>query len=279
MNKKLTFCAALLSGCLAFIACDDDKDESPVAPNTAIEKAFTNRYPDAGRPLWETKGSFAVAEFKLGNDKADAWFDMNGQWVLTETDVPFTALPEAVRNGFAQGPYADWKVEDVDKLERPEAATVYVIEVEKGETEKDLYYDESGMLFKEITDGGDNGAALPSVLPEAIKSRIAELYPGAVILEYDVEKQYTEVDILHDKRYKEVVFNLSGAWMYTEWEISQAELPDPVKATLKGPAYAGWRIDDIDRVEKPTGVVFVVELEQGDQEKKVTFGEDGVEVI
>lgn len=269
----------MLSGCLAFIACDDDKDESPVAPNTAIEKAFTNRYPDAGRPLWETKGSFAVAEFKLGNDKADAWFDMNGQWVLTETDVPFTALPEAVRNGFAQGPYADWKVEDVDKLERPEAATVYVIEVEKGETEKDLYYDESGMLFKEITDGGDNGAALPSVLPEAIKSRIAELYPGAVILEYDVEKQYTEVDILHDKRYKEVVFNLSGAWMYTEWEISQAELPDPVKATLKGPAYAGWRIDDIDRVEKPTGVVFVVELEQGDQEKKVTFGENGVEVI
>lgn len=275
MNRKLTFCAALLGGCLAFAGCDDDNDESPVAPNTAIEKAFTDRYPDAGRPLWETEGSYAVAEFTLGGHKADAWFDNAGQWLLTETDLPFNALPEAVRAGFAAGPYAGWKVEDVDKLERPQTATVYLIEVEKGEAEKDLYYDESGTLFKEIDDDRPT-VPQPSVLPETIKSQIDERYPGAVMLEYDVEKQTIEVDILHDKRYKEVVFSLEGNWLYTEWEITEAELPAPVKAALQGPDYAGWRIDDIDRIEKPEGVFFTIELEQGDRERKVTLGEDGV---
>lgn len=275
MNKKLTFCAVLLGSLLAFAACDDDNDESPVAPNAAIEKAFTDRYPDAGKPLWETKGSYAVAEFSLGGYPADAWFDNAGQWLLTEIDLPFTALPEAVRNGFAKGPYADWKVDDVDKLERPQTATVYLIEVEKGEAEKDLYYDENGTLFKEIDDEG-SPAQQPSVLPENIQSQIAERYPGATILEYDVEKQSIDVDILHDKRYKEVSFSLDGSWLSTEWEITEAELPAPVKTALQGPDYAGWRIDDIDRIEKPGGVFFVIELEQGDRDRKVTFGADGL---
>lgn len=277
MNKKLTFCAALLGGSLAFGACNDDHDESPVAPNAAVEKAFTQRYPDAGRPVWETEGSYAVAEFSLGGYKAEAWFDYAGQWVLTETDLPFTALPEAVRNGFAGGPYADWKVEDADKLERPATATVYLIEVEKGEAEKDLYYDENGTLFKEIDDSNNQGATLPSLLSETIKNRIAQLYPGAVILAYELEKQLIEVDIRHDNRYKEAGFDPDGKWLYTEWEIGETELPDTVKQALQGPAYAGWRIDDIERIEKPEGVFFQIELEKGDLDRKVMFGENGVE--
>lgn len=284
MNKKLTFCALLLGCCVAFTvftACGDDNDESPVAPNAALEKAFSDRYPEAGRPLWETKGTMAVAEFSIGGYEADAWFDTSGQWVLTETDVPFAALPEAVRKGVAESPYADWKVEDVDKLERPEAATVYRIEVEKGETEKDLYYDENGMLFKEVTDEqGENGTTPPAQLPQAAKSRIEALYPGAVILEYEVEKQGLEVDIVHDKRYKEVVFSADGAsWLFTEWDLAEAELPAAVKTALQTPDYANWRIDDIDCIEKPTGVFFKIELEQGNRDREVMFGEDGVVVI
>ena len=44
------------------------------------------------------------------------------------------------------GKYADWRVDDVDKLTREGMETLYVIEVEKGESELDLFYLSTGIL-------------------------------------------------------------------------------------------------------------------------------------
>ena len=96
-----------------------------------------------------------VADFSLagtrvgaqhGGSDLSAWFDNGGEWYMTQTDIPFTMLPEAVRTAFAATEYAavPWSVDDVDMLEREGVETVYVIEVEKydngRETEIDLYY-------------------------------------------------------------------------------------------------------------------------------------------
>ena len=37
---------------------------------------------------------------------------------MTETDVPFSALPQVIKDAFAASAYASWKIDDVDKLER-----------------------------------------------------------------------------------------------------------------------------------------------------------------
>lgn len=70
---------------------------------------------------------------------------------MTETDLRYADLPAPVRSSYESSTYYNvWKVEDVDKLERKEMAVVYIIEVEKGNQEMDLYYSEDGILVKEV---------------------------------------------------------------------------------------------------------------------------------
>lgn len=272
MKAKLFMMVGLLCGAFVFTSCDDDDDR--FVPESLVVKAFNQKYPEAGRTSWERKAGYLKAEFRIGSYEAEAWFDQQGNWLMTETDLPYKALPQAVAASFETGPYAQWRVDDVDRMERPDAGTVYIIEVEKGETDIDLHYAENGALIKEEAGNGDNGH-LPSVTPEAIRRIISELYPGAVILEIDTEARGTEVDILHENIHKEVWIDADNRWMHTEWEIRQAQVPEVVMEALRSSAYAAYRIDDIHIIERADGLFYEFELEKGDREIKVLFSQDG----
>lgn len=272
MKTKLSVLALAMCGMLAFTSCDDD--DNNYLPDQTITKAFDEKYPDAGKVEWETKGGYEVAEFHVSGNETEAWFDNKGNWVMTKTEINFGLLPEAVRTSLKSSEYKDWKSTDFDKLERSNAATVYVIEVEQGEQEFDLYYTEDGILLKAVPDD-DNDNFQPTVVPQAITDAINEMYPGATILEFDSEKTGFEVDILHNNIYKDVYFNTGNEWLYTEWDIKEANLPAIVMNAYKASEYKDYRIDDIDVIENPAGISYVLELEKGNDEVKMTISAEG----
>lgn len=272
MKTKLSVLALAMCGMLAFTSCDDD--DNNYLPDQTITKAFDEKYPDAGKVEWETKGGYEVAEFHVSGNETEAWFDNKGNWVMTKTEINFGLLPEAVRKSLKSSEYKDWKSTDFDKLERSNAATVYVIEVEQGEQEFDLYYTEDGILLKAVPDD-DNDNFQPTVVPQAITDAINEMYPGATILEFDSEKTGFEVDILHNNIYKDVYFNTGNEWLYTEWDIKEVNLPAIIMNAYKASDYKDYRIDDIDVIENPTGISYVLELEKGNDEVKMTISSEG----
>lgn len=272
MKTKLSVLALAMCGMLAFTSCDDD--DNNYLPDQTITKAFDEKYPDAGKVEWETKGGYEVAEFHVSGNETEAWFDNKGNWVMTKTEINFGLLPEAVRTSLKDSEYKDWKSTDFDKLERSNAATVYVIEVEQGEQEFDLYYTEDGILLKAVPDD-DNDNFQPTVVPQAITDAINEMYPGATILEFDSEKTGFEVDILHNNIYKDVYFNTGNEWLYTEWDIKEVNLPAIIMNAYKASDYKDYRIDDIDVIENPAGISYVLELEKGNDEVKMTISAEG----
>lgn len=272
MKTKLSVLALAMCGMLAFTSCDDD--DNNYLPDQTITKAFDEKYPDAGKVEWETKGGYEVAEFHVSGNETEAWFDNKGNWVMTKTEINFGLLPEAVRKSLNSGEYKDWKPTDFDKLERSNAATVYVIEVEQGEQEFDLYYTEDGILLKAVPDD-DNDNFQPTVVPQAITDAINEMYPGATVLEFDSEKTGFEVDILHNNIYKDVYFNTGNEWLYTEWDIKEVNLPAIIMNAYKASDYKDYRIDDIDVIENPAGISYVLELEKGNDEVKMTISSEG----
>lgn len=272
MKTKLSVLALAMCGMLAFTSCDDD--DNNYLPDQTITKAFDEKYPDAGKVEWETKGGYEVAEFHVSGNETEAWFDNKGNWVMTKTEINFGLLPEAVRKSLKSSEYEDWKSTDFDKLERSNAATVYVIEVEQGEQEFDLYYTEDGILLKAVPDD-DNDNFQPTVVPQAITDAINEMYPGATVLEFDSEKTGFEVDILHNNIYKDVYFNTGNEWLYTEWDIKEVNLPDIIMNAYKASDYKDYRIDDIDVIENPAGISYVLELEKGNDEVKMTISSEG----
>lgn len=274
MRTKLSVLALAMCGLLAFTSCDDD--DNNYLPDQTVTKAFDTKYPDAGKVEWETKSGYEVADFHISGNDAEAWFDNKGNWLMTKTEINFGLLPEAVRKDLRANEYADWKYTDFDKLERSNAATIYVIEAEQGEKEVDLYYAEDGTLIKAVNDtDDDNSHFQPTTIPQAITDAIDEMYAGATIVDFDQEKNGFEVDILHNSVYKDVYFNAANEWISTEWDITEDKVPAIVMNALKASDYKNYRIEDIDQIEKPAGTFYLFELEQGDNDVEVTISAEG----
>lgn len=271
-TRNLLFTALLVSG-FAFTSCDDDDDN--YTPDGKIQEAFINKYPNAQRVEWEKKYDHYVADFYLDGIEREAWINSQGEWVMTESDIRFNDLPTAIQTAFQESEYKAWKVDDVDLLERVEMDPVYVIEVEQGKQEFDLYYAEDGTLIKAVEDTDNDDEHRPTSIPEALKTVIDTRYPGAVILDMDTEKGIIEIDIRHENISKEVHFNSQNEWLYTSWDVKRADVPATVLNTVTQ-NYANYTIDDIDREERANGDnVYVFELEQGNKEIHVTVDTEG----
>ena len=276
--KKFAVLMLALASLGAMTGCDDDDDSVKVP--AAVQDTFGRMFPGAGHVEWAGKQGYLVAEFREGGTDMQAWFDAAGKWYMTEEDVPYALLPQAVRTAFESGEYAAWHVDDADKLTREGLETVYVLEVERAEQEFDLYYSEDGVLLREVPDrdgNDDHGDMLPQELSKAISDFIARKYPGARIVDAEREKGNTEVDIIFAGKALEVCFGTGDAWLWTKTGVRLSEVPDVVRRTLQSSQYGTWVIDDVDLYESPDRVWYAIEVEdpQSEREATVRILEDG----
>lgn len=290
ITNRRFFATALLFGALALISCDKTKNNpGPGAVSQEAEQALKSRYPGATNISWQTKGDYVVANFSLSAAKAaatgdnrSAWFDNGGGWYMTETDIPFSALPEAVKTGFRSSEYKDWTVDEVDKLEREGVETIYVIEaesiVEGAETEINLYYSPDGVLTKKVVDADpeyDYGDYIPSKPNGSAQDHVRTNYPDARILDIDYENGMTEVEILDGRTCRDLLFDGSGNWLYTKTEIRRGEVPAAVMQALSASEYASYYIDDIDFYETADDNYYRFDLESALGDIKVDITLEG----
>ena len=238
---------------LLAVGCEKESGSQGNGPDRvspAVLAAFEALYPGAEQVRWEVKGDYAVANFYWSGVRAAgvaanraAWFENgDGAWSMTETDIRFDQLPEAVKRAFAEGEYADWRVDEVDMLDRDGVEVVYVVEVERDGREMDLYYSADGVLVKSVADAGDDydyGDFIPSRPSDGIGDFIASRYPGARVIDVDAEYEGTEVELIDADRVKrELFFDRSDAWQYTKTELRRSELPQAVTAAWEASDYS-----------------------------------------
>lgn len=126
--KKILLLALLTAG-LTFQSCSDDDDLLNVPEN--ISTAFQQKYPNITVSEWEKQGTGYKADFWNNGAEAEAWFDSNGAWIRTETDVPNPSanLPHPVTDYVAKT-YAGYYIEDADLVETT-SQTYYEVELER----------------------------------------------------------------------------------------------------------------------------------------------------
>lgn len=150
--KKYFFIPALIFTIFFAQGCDDNDDLSTPDGNKNVENIFKERYPNATHTEWEKKGEYWVADFWQDGKEVEAWFTVSGTWHQAETDITYAALPEAVKTAFQTGDYKDWRVEDVDMIERNNEETFYLLDVERGNQDYDLSYAPDGTLISATPD-------------------------------------------------------------------------------------------------------------------------------
>jgi len=201
---------------------------------------------------------------------------------MTETEMPYSAIPQAVRTSFESSEYATWqKDNEVERIERAgtEKEVIYIIEVESAQDiDMDLHYSADGILIKAVNDDGNgNNESLlpdaPSNMVTAVTELIQKNYPNARIIEIEQEKGMIEVDIIHENQSKEVLLSTNYEWISTSWDVYV--LPVKVTDAIKASQYSGYVVDDAEYFETPAGNYYWIELEQGEKEVKVKINEDG----
>lgn len=268
------FILALAIAGSTLAGCSKDDDDNNVKVGQDIETAFRGQYPDASRVEWEMKSGYYVADFRHNNTEAEAWYTPQAVWHMTETDVLFANLPQAVKDAFQTCEYAAWRVDDVDMLEYPDVETAYVIEVEQGKAEYDLYFSPDGTLLKAVADTGNSTYQPPVLLPE-IKEYIAANYPQARITDVDKERNTIEVDITDGTTRRELTFTADGGWLCTKTDMLKADVPQLVLDALAASQYGSWQIDEVDLCETPDGDYYWFELESGNNETHLKISTTG----
>lgn len=152
------YLSVVLVGLVLMSSCDEDDDIRLSDVPQAVVGAFEAKFPDAGRVEWEKKRGYYVAELWYQQVETQAWFEKNGTWRMTETDLGHSVanLPEAVQQALADSKYASWKIDDLDKYERP-IDTFYLVEVEtNGQRDRDLFFSPDGTLLSDEMDRDGN---------------------------------------------------------------------------------------------------------------------------
>lgn len=276
--RKIFLTFAPVIGTLALCGCNKDDNNLPPGSETA-ETMFKAKYPEATATEWEKKGDYWVVDFRQNTKASEAWFGQTGEWYLTETDVLYDALPETVKTAFSTGEYQSWHIDDIDIIERLGMDSVYVLEVEQGKDEYDLYYSPDGTLLKAVADShdnDDNGKYLPSTLSDRAKTYIAANYTEAKILEIEQERDMIEVDILDGATHRELLFDANGEWVRTETEIKRTAVPQNIMDALSASAYASYKIDDVSYYETPQRNYYRFELESASQDVELNITLEGV---
>ena len=156
MKKNLSMILFAVLGLALGTSCEKEDDLRRV--DRELSDALNARFPEAVWVEWEKKRDFYVAEFHDAGTEVKVWYTGDAQWCMTERDLGRDAasLPEVVKEAFGTSAYASaWRVDDIDKYERP-GEVFYLIEVEKaGERDRDLFYSEAGVLLKDDLDRGD----------------------------------------------------------------------------------------------------------------------------
>jgi len=149
MNKSILFLLTLFTAVLAGVNAKAQIREVP----PAVKDAFTQQYSQADSVNYDDKFVYVLVHFQRQDSVSTARYTSKGIWQWTETEIPFTSLPENIQDGFNKSKYLGWQVDHSFLVNLPGNLTRYKLQVEKNTVQKrNLFFNTRGrMLSDNIT--------------------------------------------------------------------------------------------------------------------------------
>ncbi len=114
----------------------------------AIKQSFGSLFPKAEEVRWSKEGSAGFeAEFEIAGIEKSANFDVVGKWMETETEIKSSELPQEVQAALAKE-FAGFKIGEVEKVESPEYALLYEMDLKKEKMTFEVQFSADGKLVR-----------------------------------------------------------------------------------------------------------------------------------
>lgn len=131
-RMNLFFASLLLCSSMIGASCEESLDFDDDIPRMFVPQAvissFEQKYPNT-KASWENERGMLKAEFRKNRKDVDAWFESNGTWVRSVTDLTSRDLPDIVVS-IVNSTYPEYYIDDADLIETP-TEKYYIIEIEK----------------------------------------------------------------------------------------------------------------------------------------------------
>ena len=95
-----------------------------------------------------------------------------------------------------------------------------------------------------------------------VKDQIETKYNDAVIVETETVNNQIKVDIIHQQKEKDVLFNNQGVWQSTKYDMPKSELPKKIKEVIENSKYSSYKISDVEVIETPSKNIYEIELDK-----------------
>jgi len=111
-------------------------------------------------------------------------------------------------------------------------------------------------------------------VPASVKNAFTKEYANATDVEWEKDMENYKVEFDVNRIENEVWYNASGTVVKKEQDIAEAELPQAVRDAVKS-GYANHTLDDVEKVWQNNATNYELELENGNEDKQVTFDANG----
>lgn len=280
---------------------------SPAQAVAAINKAFGSQFPAATDIEWKVSNNVYEIEFELNRIDHEVWYDANANLLMHKQDIALTELPQAVTAAIATD-YPGYIVDEAEKVVKGNI-TGYYVDLEKNKTEIHAFYKEDGTFIAKnlweddsVKPGNDASAETPSVggsltaeqadalieayyagndtdvlpgnVPAAITQSFNTLFPTARDVDWETSAEVYKADFEINNVDYDAWYATDGTLLAYKFDINRSSLPQSVKATI-GSLFAGYAIDDAEKVVKTGSIGYQLELENRNVEEDAFILEDG----
>jgi hypothetical protein len=121
-----------------------------VMPPAKPATKFKADFPKASDVEWEVADSIYEVEFDVRFRDWKAYYDAEGNLLMTVEEIYRSELPAVVKNA-AEAKYPKYHFEDIDKIRRG-TEVFYKIEMERHDTEVELLIQSNGTITEEKID-------------------------------------------------------------------------------------------------------------------------------
>ncbi|KAA5541684.1 hypothetical protein [Adhaeribacter rhizoryzae] len=143
--RFIIFLGLLLSS--GFAACSQDINAKRVP--ALVNNALMAKFPNAVDIEWEKKKNLYEADYDVNQTEFTALIDASGNIVMYKQDIPVTEIP-AVLSGTLQKSFADYKVDDAEKIQK-DGKIFFQVQLEKNNQELKKVFAEDGQATTAIT--------------------------------------------------------------------------------------------------------------------------------
>lgn len=244
MKRILIYAFALFSVIAAVCSCDKDSNDE-IVPDDVLS-LFEEMFPSAKHVRWSEVGGYYRAQCVEERISKVAWFGSNGQWLMTDVDLPAQNLPRPIHTSLAVGEFSGKRIEKIYYVTAPERAELYVIVMNVGENALvSMYYTKSGNLIKkEVPED-----LTPDIRPVPLTPQMEEAvsaYDGLLLTCVEARNDTTEVCMANDSLSVIAGFGTADSALLYEWKhITEGSYPAGLEQAV---AEKGYTMQQVKRV-------------------------------